>query len=240
MVDESIRRKRDWFRRADARVKFVAILAFVVVSALLTRPELIMVALLAALALVVSTFPKPRVLAGAYLGALPLSAFASISVALASGLDNGVAMFARTSACVLPLLALITGTEPFELFSGLRDLKVPARIAHLLMLTQRFVLLLSEELVRMKVARRARAFAGGKHLLDRYGLSVLANTAGMVLVRSSYRADRVHDGLRSRGFAGESFNRGARRDIAGPDAALACCMLAVSGLLCIAQLGVIM
>jgi cobalt/nickel transport system permease protein len=71
------------------------------------------------------------------------------------------------------------------------------------MLTHRYVFVLSEELSRMKVARKARGFSGGRSLLDRGAFRVLANTAGMLLVRAGDRADRIFEALKARGFSGE-------------------------------------
>ena len=189
--------------KLDARAKLVGVLAFVVASALLTKPELVLASLAVAVTFATTSAIPLRHTFRLYLGALPFILLASLSLFLFVGLDNGVAMWARTSACVLALIVLASGTETFELFSGLRRLRVPAMITTLLMLTHKYIGLLTEELLRMTVARRARGFLGGRNLLDRYALKVISYTAGMVLVRSSERADRAYEGMKSRGFEKE-------------------------------------
>jgi cobalt/nickel transport system permease protein len=192
-----------WFGKLDARAKLAGVFVFIVVSALLTRVELVFASLAVALTMtVVSMLPLDH-LAKMYIAALPFILLASVSVFLFGGWERGIEMWARTSACVLLLLVLAAGTESFDLFSGLRRFRVPAIITTLLMLTQRYIQLLSEELARMTIARKARGFTGGRNLLDRYGLRIVSYTAGMVLVRSIGRGDRIYEGLKGKGFNGE-------------------------------------
>ncbi|OGS43971.1 MAG: hypothetical protein A3K76_00585 [Euryarchaeota archaeon RBG_13_57_23] len=189
-----------WFWQLDSRVKIVGTFGLVVVASLITRPEIVLVALAAAVAIAAISRVFPKRLLVAYAAAFPFIAFASVSVFLFSGWERGFTMLARTSSCVILLLVLALGTETFDLFSGLRRLRVPGLITTLLMLTFRFLLLLSDELERMKISRKARGFSGGRSLLDRNALRVISFTAGMVLVRASARADRVYEGLKCKAF----------------------------------------
>ena len=227
-----------WFGKLDARAKLVGIFVFVIVSAVLTDFGLVLVSLAVALTLVLASRLPIFYLGRMYLTALPFILFASVSVFLFGGWERGIEMWARTSACVLPLLVLAAGTETFDLFAGLRRLHVPAVITTLLMLTQRYILLLSEELSRMSIARKARGFRGARNLLDRYGLKVLAFTAGMVLVRSFDRADDIYEGLKCKGF-GQEMTPWRRSQVALKDVLLASGLAAVAGALLTVQLGVI-
>jgi len=192
--------KTSWFWRLDPRAKIAGIFAFVVVTALLTTPEAVVLALASAIVLSAASGVHAKRLIIAYATAFPFIALASISIFLFSGTERGMTMLARTSSCVMPLLVLALGTDTFDLFTGLRRLKVPGMITTLLMLTFRFLLLLSDEYERMKLSRRARGFRGGRSILDKYGFRVLSSTAGMVLVRASARADRVYEGLKCKAF----------------------------------------
>ena len=227
-----------WFGLVDSRAKLVGILSFVVVSATLTDAALIAASLAVALAFAAMSGVQAALLVKSYLVALPFIVLASVSVFVFVSIESGINMWARTSACVIPLLVLVSGTEPFDLFAGLRRLRVPAVITTLLMLTHRYILVLSGELARMKVARRARGFRGGRNLLDRYGLRILSNTAGMVLVRSSVRADRIYEGLKARGFDGE-MQAWHKTRIDSRAATLMTCFLVVSVALVLLQFEVI-
>ncbi|OGS56710.1 MAG: hypothetical protein A3K60_02470 [Euryarchaeota archaeon RBG_19FT_COMBO_56_21] len=223
-----------WFSQLDPRVKIVGVFSFVVVAALLTRPEGVTIALTAAIALAAASRVSAKRLIVAYAAAFPFVALASASIFLFSGWDRGLTMLARTSSCVIPLLVLALGTETFDLFSGLRRLKVPGMITTLLMLTFRFLLLLSDELERMKVSRQARGFRGGRSLLDRYGLRVLSFTAGMVLVRASARADRVYEGLRCKAFRKDMIPW-RTSSVRSRDMAFLACLAIVAGVLAAVQ-----
>lgn len=227
-----------WFSKLDSRVKIVSMFSFVVVAAMLTRPEAVASALTAAIMLAAaSRIPVKRLLV-AYATALPFIALASVSVFLFAGMDRGFTMLARTSSCVIPLLVLALGTEAFDLFTGLRRLRVPGMITTLLMLTFRFLLLLSDELDRMRISRRARGFRGGKSILDRFGLKVLSFTAGMVLLRASSRADRVYEGLRCKAFS-RDMKPWRTSSVRSGDLAFLACMTLTAFVLAAAQYGVL-
>lgn len=221
--------------KLDARAKLVGVLTFVTVSALLTEPELVFASLGVAVTFAATSAIPLGHTFRLYLGALPFILLASVSLFLFVGFDNGVAMWARASACVLALIVLASGTETFELFSGLRRLRVPAIITTLLMLTHKYIGLLAEELSRMTVARRARGFLGGRSLLDRYALKVISYTAGMVLVRSAERADRAYEGLKSRGFEKDMVGWRTKR-IAARESFFMAGMLAISVVLLAVQM----
>jgi len=236
LTDEHAR--SHWFGRLDSRAKVVGVFTCVIVIALLTTLELVSVALMFAVVLAAASRVPSVSLGKAYAAALPFILIASASIFLFSGTDKGLAMLMRTSACVLLLLVLVLGTETFDLFGGLRRLRMPEIIATLLMLTYRYIIVVSEELARMRVARKARGFAGGRNLLDRYALRILSYTAGMVLVRSTGRADRVFEGLKCRGFTGDmSIWRKSR--LSATDGAFLASLIAFSALLATAQAGVL-
>ncbi len=230
--------RASWLGKLDSRAKIAGVVAFVVATALLTRTDLIFVSLMLAVSFAAMSQVPYRHLIRMYLGALPFILVASASVFLFSGLERGVDMWARTSSCVIALLVLASGTETFELFSGLRRLGVPKLVSTLLMLTYKYILILGDELDRMKTARRARGFKGGKSLLDRRGLNVIGNTAGTVFVRASARADDGYEGLRARGFRSDMRLLRTTRLRAG-DAAFLAWFACLSSLLIALQLGAV-
>lgn len=228
---------RTWFSGLDARAKLLGVCAFVTVTALLGRTDLLASSVLAAVTLALASRVPLFPLARAYAVALPFIALASVSVFLFAGIGRGIDMIMRTSSCVLALLVMASGTETFDLFAGLRRLRVPALLTTILILTQKYVGILSDDLSRMTIARRARGFKSGSSLLDRYGLTVLSQTAGMVFVRSYGRAQRTYDGMRSRGFDGHMSSWRPSR-MQASDTAFVVVMLAASTILIALQAGV--
>jgi cobalt/nickel transport system permease protein len=233
--NSEVRPDDTWFGKLDPRAKLVGVLLFVVVTALLTRTYLILASMAIAIVFAGVSRVSPGKLARSYLMAFPFILFASVSVFVFRGVEQGLDMWTRVSACVLALLVLTLGTETFDLFSGLRRLKLPAVLATLLMLTYRYLLLIADEYERMKIARKARGFSGGRSLLDKYGLKVLSQTAGMVLVRSSSRAEHIYEGLKARGFR-EDMSYWRRTALAVADASFMAAFLAASGVLLALQL----
>jgi cobalt/nickel transport system permease protein len=54
----------------------------------------------------------------------------------------------------------------------------------------------------MRLARVARGFHAGKHLLDRHTMRTIAYTAGMLLVKAYERGNKIYDALVARGYDG--------------------------------------
>jgi cobalt/nickel transport system permease protein len=119
--------------------------------------------------------------------------------ASAEGLGRAVVLALRINACALVVLALVASLEPVRVGHALSSLGVPERLAHLLLLTMRYVAVLRDEMHRLQQAMQARGFVAGsnRHTWRTYG-----NLTGMMLVRSLDRAERVEEAMRARGFAG--------------------------------------
>lgn len=235
-LDEHAR--QTWFSRLDPRASLLGVLAFVMTTALLTRTTLLLASAAIAIVFAASSRVSAGHLSRAYLAALPFILMASASVFVFGGVERGLNMWMRVSACTLALLTLAAGTETFNLFSGLRRLRVPAVITTLLMLTYRYLILITDEYERMKTARKARGFGGGRHIIDMKGMRVLSFTAGMVLVRSSARAELVYEGLKARGFR-EDMSMWKRSTIAPIDASFLAIFFTASALLLALQIEVV-
>lgn len=194
---------RSGLGRIDPRAKTVALLAFVVIAALLRDWRILLFALAYMLALLAVAGIPVRHLAGQVALALPFALTGALSVYLYAGPFPALSMFLRIASCVLALLLLASTTPFFDLLKGLQRLRVPRIFVSLLLFTYRYIFVVSEEMGRMAVARRARGARTGRSLLDRSAMKTLSFSAGMVLVRAHGRAQRMHDALRSRGFDGE-------------------------------------
>ena len=80
---------------------------------------------------------------------------------------------------------------------------MPRLLATLILFTYRFIFVILDEIARMRMARKARGFSGGTSLLDKVAFTTIANTIGMVFVRSQLRASSTFDALLCRGYDGE-------------------------------------
>jgi cobalt ECF transporter T component CbiQ/cobalamin biosynthesis protein CbiM len=206
----------------DPRIKVLCTIALVVALALLTELIAVLIVLGFVIALIaISKVPPKHVLAIILVG-MPFALFASLMMLFFSGPEGALIMFMRVSTSILALICLVTTTPFFMLLAALRSLKVPKVLVNLLLFSYRFIFLLLDEMGRMRTARKARGFMGGKSLKDRSAFMTLSNTIGMAFVRASSRGTRIYDALLSRGYSGEAGGF-ERLRVSGRDLVLIAC-----------------
>jgi cobalt/nickel transport system permease protein len=195
--------KRSRYFRFDPRVKLACVISFIVVIAFLRSLEALALCFLFAILLAeVSGVPLRHVGENMAL-ASPFILFAFLTMWYSSGLPNAVALMLRISASVLALVVLIASTPFFDTIRAFRWFRMPRLLATLILFTYRFIFVLLDEIARMRLARKARGFAGGTSLLDKVAFSTISNSIGMIFVRSQARASTTFDALLSRGYDGE-------------------------------------
>jgi cobalt/nickel transport system permease protein len=187
----------------DARVKLVSTVVLIVTTAFL-RDVLSLFVILAFVIILMMVAAVPmHHLAENYLLALPFIAVASLALAITSTLMNAEMMFIRVSASVLALILLTTTTPFFEMMAAFRWFKMPKILTNLILFTYRFIFVLQDEAARMKMARKARGFSGGRHIFEKQAFRTLSSSIGMTFVRSSQRGSDMFDALLMRGYDGE-------------------------------------
>lgn len=140
-----------------------------------------------------------------------LSAFAvplvtvALSIPLAQGRAGGAIMAGVVTKGLLSftiVLCLVYTTSFSRLLQALRQCGVPKLFVAVLAAMHRFIFVLTDELERMRRAQYARTFDCPRRLSPvtiRNG----SRAVGMLLVRASDRAERVHAAMIARGFDGE-------------------------------------
>jgi cobalt/nickel transport system permease protein len=108
----------------------------------------------------------------------------------------------KANAILVAAMALLGTLDASRVGHALHRLHAPASLVHLLLFTVRYLGRLEEELSRLRNAMRARAF---RPRTDRHTWRSLGQLAGMLLVRSAARAERVMQAMRCRGFTGRLF-----------------------------------
>lgn len=140
--------------------------------------------------------------------------------------DNGLLLFwniiIKSSLSVL-CMVLLTATTRFDrLLKGLDTLRCPRLIVMLLSFMYRYLFLLSDDLMRMRRAERARDLGGRPW----FTVKTLARTVGVLFIRTYERAERVYLAMCSRGFDGTIIARDAmalrRADIVFLAAVVSC------------------
>ena len=216
----------------DARVKLASTVALILTAALLRDLSSLIVLLAFVIIMLILAAVPAHHIAENYLLALPFVAVASLALAFTSTWLNAEMMFVRISASVLALILLTTTTPFFEMMAAFRWFRMPKILTNLILFTYRFIFVLQDEAARMKMARKARGFTGGRHLFEKQAFRTLSSGIGMVFVRSSQRGSDMFDALLMRGYDGEV--RTLRRPkIHGRDAVLAlafglACLVSIS------------
>ncbi len=191
------------FFKFDPRVKLVAIISLVVVLSFLKELVPLVIALLFVLVLHAVSRVPARHSARIFMVSLPFILVASGALLLTSGWSPAAAMALRITSSVLALMLLISTTPFFDLLWALRWFRVPYVICSLLLLTYRYIFVMMEELELMNMARRSRGFSLKGNLLSKDIFRTISFTAGMLLVRSHARSQKIYEGLVARGYHGE-------------------------------------
>lgn len=108
----------------------------------------------------------------------------------------------KSNAIILAFIALIASTPIATLGYALNRLRIPEKIVHLLLLTYRYVFVIEQEYQRLVRATKIRGFCARSNM---HTYRTYAYLIGMLFVRASERADRVHRAMLCRGFKGKFY-----------------------------------
>ncbi|MCP4021499.1 MAG: cobalt ECF transporter T component CbiQ [Desulfobacteraceae bacterium] len=118
--------------------------------------------------------------------------------------DQGVLFSAKITlksvTIMLFFMALVSTMTVATLGHGLHNLRVPDKMVFLLLMSYRYIGVIEDEYKRLLRAARFRGFSPGTNM---HSYKTYAYLAGMLFVRSSFRANRVHYAMKCRGFCGK-------------------------------------
>lgn len=202
--------------RWDARWKLAALLAATAGTVTLNRLETTGAALTVGVALIMLARLPRRVVLGwfAVLGFAVLPFLLVLPFTLddgGAGYDLGPLHASLHGLLVAVTLSMrcfavgcfsmvIVGTAPIHhTLAAAHRMGVPGVIVRLALLAYRYAFLLSDELRRLRIALRVRAFRPKANL---HSYRTLGHVNGALLVRSMDRAEHVAEAMRCRGFDG--------------------------------------
>jgi len=108
----------------------------------------------------------------------------------------------RSNAILLAFIALVASSSISTLGYALNRLYVHQKLVHLLLMTYRYVFVIEQEYQRLNRAARIRGF---KPKTNMHTYKAFAYFIGMIFVRSSARAERIHQAMLCRGFKGRFY-----------------------------------
>jgi cobalt/nickel transport system permease protein len=201
-------------RRLPPQCKIVAVFGYAV--AVVATPVAALAALAAHLAVVLTLVALGRIgpvfLARRLAVEIPFLAFAAalpfvaagerVEVAgvavSAHGLEQAFGLAVRATLGVA-LVIVLAGTTPVrEMLTGLERLGLPPVIVAVTSFMIRYSAVVVDQMRRMGVARRSRAYAPRSLLSS----GAIASSLGTLFIRSYERGERVHLAMCSRGYAG--------------------------------------
>lgn len=116
------------------------------------------------------------------------------------GLAYALLITIRAVAAITLVLTLL-GTQRFETtLKALSLLRVPGVVIQMLFFTYRYIYVMIDEFLSIWSAMRAKGYSFRP---NRYGLSIIGNLVGMLLVESYERAERVYRGMEAKGYRGK-------------------------------------
>jgi cobalt/nickel transport system permease protein len=118
-------------------------------------------------------------------------------LAYRAGIVMAAQITLKSNAILLMLIGLVATMPLSALGHALHGLRVPPKIVHLLLMTYRYVFVIDHEYRRLMRAAHIRGFRPKTNL---HTYKTYAYIVGMLLVRSSMRAERVYKAMLCRGF----------------------------------------
>lgn len=202
--------------RCDPRWRIAAFgVAVLLVALLRTLGPHLVAGIVALVTVVVGRVPwvyvRPRlVLFG--LGLLPFVLFVPWSVPRGTilwewrflrltdvGLEVTATLVLKGLTITLLMLALLASGPFHTLLTAAGKIGLPRIFVQVTLLTYRYVFVLLDELNRLRVALRVRAF---RNRLNAHSLRTIGQVTGTLVVRGSDRAERVAHAMRCRGYTG--------------------------------------
>ncbi|MFZ5908055.1 MAG: cobalt ECF transporter T component CbiQ [Nitrospirota bacterium] len=203
------------FHRLDPRVKFLSLMPYIIVVAVMKDLYYPVIALLiSALMIAVARIDLKKLfnrLAAVNIFILLLWVFlpftypgetlfhaGPLSVSR-EGIFFSLSITLKANAIVLATISVLGTSEVFSLAHALVHLKVPGKLVHLFFFFYRYISVLHEEYTALKRAISMRAF---RPRTTMHTYKTYAYLVGMLLVRSYDRSERVYNAMLCRGFTG--------------------------------------
>lgn len=109
----------------------------------------------------------------------------------------------KSNAILLSVIALISSMSLVTLGHALGHLKIPEKIVFLFLMTVRYIFVIESEYQRLVRAMKIRGFRPGTNI---HTYKTYAYLIGIIFLRASAMAQRVHQAMMCRGFSGKFYS----------------------------------
>ena len=215
MIRESFAEGNSWIHGIDPRLRVTGAVAFAVVVAVSYDFTALFIGLILSLCMVLSARLDIRAVVQRLLApvifllllwaVLPWSYEGDALAALGpvTITRQGVTLCAqislKTVCLMMAFMALVATMTVDTLGHSLNRLQLPDKMVHLLLITYRYLFVIEQEYQRLVRAMKIRNFHPKTNL---HSYRTYAYLVGMLFVRASERARRVHSAMICRGFHG--------------------------------------
>lgn len=215
MIREPFAEGRSWVHRIHPRYRVLAAAAFTVVVAVSYGTATLAVAVVLSLLMAAAARLDVRQVAARLAGPAlflvllwlvlpwsyegpPLADVGPVTVTR-PGVALCVQITLKTTALLLTFMALLATMTVDTLGHTLSRFGLPDKLVYMLLITYRYLFVLEQEYRRLARAIKIRGFQPGTNL---HSYRTYAYLVGMIFVRASERARRVHSAMICRGFCG--------------------------------------
>ena len=218
MITEPFAIGNSWIHRIDPRLKiaFATLYSFIVATSdkfpALVTGLVISIGLVAIARLNIRQVSKRLAVVSGFLlllwGLLPLTYEGPILYRLGPlaftrpGVILSAQITLKSISILLAFMALVATMTFATLGYALDRLHISGKLVHLLLLTYRYIFVIEQEYQRLLRAARMRSFRPGTSM---HAYKTYAYIIGMLFVRASARARRVHHAMICRGFKGRFY-----------------------------------
>jgi cobalt/nickel transport system permease protein len=109
----------------------------------------------------------------------------------------------KSTAILLSFMALMATMSIASMGHALHGLHFPGKLVYLFLMTYRYIFVFEQEYGRLWTAVKIRGFRSGTNI---HSYKTFAYLIGMLFVRASARAERVHQAMLCRGFSGRFYS----------------------------------
>jgi cobalt/nickel transport system permease protein len=215
MIQEPFVTGESIVHRVDPRFRIVLAVCFSIVVAVADKPSVLLAANTVSILLLILAKPDPAAVGkrmGAILGFViliwlvvpvthdgpPLTVIGPLTITR-PGVTLSLGITLKSIAISLAFISLIATMAVGTLGHALSRLHVSGKMIYLLLMTYRYFFVIEQEYRRLLRAVRMRGFRAGTNL---HTYKTVAYLVGMLFVRASERAARVHQAMKCRGFTG--------------------------------------
>ena len=118
------------------------------------------------------------------------------------GILRAFSISLKSVTIILFVITLLSTSSIFTLVHGMSHLRVPEKLVYLAFLSYRYIQVLYVEYKKLSDAVKMRGF---KPKTDMHTYKTYAYLAGMLLIRSYDRSERIHRAMICRGFHGRFY-----------------------------------